>query len=84
MSNCSHADRLACFLFSPMLFLPVLVGDHGTPRLTLDAALGDGYCPLVAASFANDAVSNIVYGLTREERRLEPCEARAALAGEEK
>lgn len=66
-SNCSHADRLACFLFSPMLFLPVLVGDHGTPRLTLDAALGDGYCPLVAASFANDAVSNIVYGLTERK-----------------
>lgn len=44
-----------------MLFLPVFMGDHGIPRLALDATLSDGYCPLIAASFTNDAISNIVY-----------------------
>jgi hypothetical protein len=44
-----------------MLFLPVFMGDHGIPRLAFDATLSDGYRPFIAASFTNDAVSNIVY-----------------------
>ena len=50
-------DGPLCF----MLLLPVFVGDHGIPRLALDATLSDGHRPFIAASFTNDAVSNIVY-----------------------
>lgn len=44
-----------------MLFLPVLMGYHGIPGLAFDATLSDRYRSLVATSFTNDAVSNIVY-----------------------
>lgn len=44
-----------------MLFLPVFMWYHGIPGLALDATLGDRHCSLVATSFTNDAVPNVVY-----------------------
>ena len=57
-----------------MVFLPVLMGYHGIPGLAFDATLSDRYCSLVATSFTNDAVSNIVYYKKAEKNAMsEPC-----------
>lgn len=54
-----------------MLFLPVFVWYHGIPGLAFDATLSDRYRSLVATSFTNDAVSNVVYWRKQKTEKKE-------------
>lgn len=56
-----------------MLFLPVFMWYHGIPGLAFDATLSDRHCPLVATSFTNDAVPNVVYQKKAEKNCITMC-----------
>lgn len=56
-----------------MLFLPVFVWYHGIPGLAFDATFSDRYRSLIATSFTDDAVSNVVYQKKAEENVITMC-----------
>lgn len=48
--------------------LPVLMGDHWIPGLTLDTTFGNRYCSFIVCSFSNDTISDIIYWNKREKK----------------
>lgn len=73
MKLLTHILKKSLYPLFFMLFLPVFMWDHGIPGLAFDATLSDRYRSLVATSFTNDAISNVVYQKKAEKNFITMC-----------